>query len=879
MASAVAQIFHNLLNWVKPEAPGDTPTTVQVAMALTDRVSFSSLLSYRDYDDVNKMVFLESGSGPSAGFILQISPVLAAGMDLEAQLEAIISACPPDSVIQFGVLSTPQIRGFLNSWYLARTAVNTNPILAQIAKRRYDFMLATAGGPSMLPKSDLHPRNISYYVSVRIPYKGDATNSLEIEAFVANVRDLRNTTQGALSGAMMASQILDGSQIKFFIRELLNPHISPDKRVSDATPGVAMHKDLVDRNSRITITKEGFLGFASNPGAPDIVAVPVTVDTYPDMLALPLTSNVLGSPTSWEERITAPFWAYTTIHVLDADKSREALTTKLGALNKQTMTESAWFRSMMGHLFERKDNTDMILKETHQGHALVRMYSGINLYCPPDDAKKIVEQVKGIWRRSGFKLSEEKYIALPAFIASLPLQYTPSMDPPNRGLQRATLATSLNAASAALIQGDWYGTSPGRAVKASGEVEKQGAGPLFVSRRGQLACFDLLETSVNYNFIIAAASGSGKSFLAQEIVTDFLSKNGIARIIDVGRSYWRFCEVLGGTNMVFSASNPVSLNPFYNLDRRSDLDEMLPMLKAMLRQMAYPLQAEEDTPAWEYAAIEAAISGAWETNGKTTELSHVYHWLLNHNDKRAHDLAFQLEPFAVGRYGGWFNGPRLLSFDNNFIVVELEELKQDPELQSVVLTLIIHQVTTEMYLSGRERPKLLAIDEAWDLLGGVKTGKFIETAFRRARKYNGIAGVITQSFEDFERSPAAKAAIENAAWQFILHQRPESLEFAAANKRIVGGDGLLEILKTVRSGPGFSEVYVRGESGSGLYRFVTDRHTYYTFTTNPKDINRITTLTSKGHSIVEAIDILAKLDYQEMWGADIDEILGENVDA
>ena len=52
-------------------------------------------------------------------------------------------------------------------------------------------------------------------------------------------------------------------------------------------------------------------------------------------------------------------------------------------------------------------------------------------------------------------------------------------------------------------------------------------------------------------------------------------------------------------------------------------------------------------------------------------------------------------------------------------------------------------------------------------MGGIKTGRFIESAFRRARKYGGIVGVATQSFEDFEKSDAARAAISNAAWQLI----------------------------------------------------------------------------------------------------------------
>jgi hypothetical protein len=47
-----------------------------------------------------------------------------------------------------------------------------------------------------------------------------------------------------------------------------------------------------------------------------------------------------------------------------------------------------------------------------------------------------------------------------------------------------------------------------------------------------------------------------------------------------------------------------------------------------------------------------------------------------------------------------------------------------------------------------------------------------------------------------------------------------------------------------------------------------DRHSYYTFTTNPVDINKLDALTKGGKTIAEAIDILAKKDYAEMWTED-----------
>lgn len=858
---AASAAFRRIIDWVRPDAPAEMPLTTAMARSLVEHQRFTSLLSYRDVDPERNLVFLDDGT-PAVGFMLILSPLVVAGAAAEPQLESIIRACPTDTVLQYGVLSVPQVEGFLSDWLNARLAKNTRPLLRQMAERRYNFMRAAATGPSLIQSTRLHPRQQYFLLSVRVPFRGNVNIEREFNLFIDDVVELRNAVRGSLKATKIDSEPLPGEAIRFFLREILNPHLSPRERTTGSTPGAAMHLDLLDRNTRIKVEQGGRLSFNSDkPGAQPIVAVPMTVDIFPGELHLSSTCRVLGAPESYDDRISMPYFAYTTVHVLDRERSKDELTMKLGLLNRQTMSASEWYRSMMSHLYRRKDHaqllSDMIAKE----HRLVRAYSGITLYCHSDEARQGADYVKGLWQQSGFRLDTEPYLALPAFLASLPLQYSPAMDPPNKGLQRAQLCHSLNGASLSLVQGDWSGTGP----------EK--GGPLLISRKGQLCTLDLLRSSTNYNFVVVATSGAGKSVLANEIASDFLSKSGMVRIIDVGGSYARYCEVNGGINMTFDPEDPKSLNPLWGIETEDQLNELMPLMQDLLRQMAYPLRA--DAPDWEYSIIPRAVEAAWRTYGPSTEVRHVYEWLLKHADRRANDLADQLATFAVGRLSKWFNGPRQVAFQGDLVVLELERLNNDKELRSVVLALAIHSITRELYLADRSIPKLMMVDEAWDLLGGVGTGKFIETAFRRIRKYNGIAGIITQSFADFERTPAAKAALENAAWQFLLYQKPESISSALRNGWIQEGSYEAELLKTVRSGDGFSEVLVRGESGTGLYRLVLDQHSYYTFTTKAPEITAINELVSSGMTLPQAIDEMAHRAYVGRFGRErADEICG-----
>lgn len=863
-ASRVSRVLDGLVskatNWLRPQPPGEQPIPTQLAQALAERVSFHEWLGYRDFDDENKLIYLTSADTFRVGFMLGFAPLLVAGTDIESQLEAVLINCPPETVVQVGVLSSSQTQHTLDAWLHARLHQNRHANLAELALRRAEFFTAASqhDGSLTYGGTNFQPRKFFYYISVSLPFNGAPDDENAMEIFLKGVLGLRATLEGGLKGASIQSQVLDRPAFEMLMNELLNAQLTPEQRRERANSGMPLPGCLVERDARISVNPDGTILFSSQKdGASDIVATVLTMDAPPVEGWLPNTSKLLGHPLSRDDRINCPFWMHTTIVVQHAEKAKDRITMKLGSLNKQMMSESPWYRSMMGHLYTQKDELDGLMEAARHGHAPMRVWSGVVLYNAPDRSKRETEYVANLWRKAGFRCSPERYISLPVFLAGLPLMYDPATDQPGRGLQRANSVNSFNAATLMHVQGDWNGSAPHR------------GGPLLISRRGQLASIDLFDSSTNYNFVVIAQSGSGKSFFANEIAGDLLSRNGMVRIFDVGRSYKRFAQENKGTVLEFSADHPVSLNPFSGITKHADLFELMPMLKSLIRQMTYPLTDDERFEAeynWQYAAIEKAITAAWEDARENTGLKDVYLWMDDQDDPRYKDLAFQLHSYAVGRYAAWFNGPRQVQLDNDLIIVELEDLEVDPDLQAVVMTLMIHQITKDMYLSDpeRKRPKLLMVDEGWRLLGDKQSGGFIAKAFRTVRKYRGSAGAITQSYSDFAASDAARAALENATWSFVLKQKPESIDLAVSKKWIPEDETLIGMLKTVNSdgAQGFSEIFVRGEGGQGVYRFVTDRHSYWMYTTNPTDLERLAA-TQRAHQcdLIAAVDILAREDY------------------
>ena len=213
-----------------------------------------------------------------------------------------------------------------------------------------------------------------------------------------------------------------------------------------------------------------------------------------------------------------------------------------------------------------------------------------------------------------------------------------------------------------------------------------------------------------------------------------------------------------------------------------------------------------------------------------------------------------------GVHGRFFEGQANLEFENDFIVLELEELKGKTDLQAVVLQTVMARINQAIYL-GREdgRRKLLMIDEAWDLFGvSENAAKFIETAARRIRKYGGSLLTATQGINDYYATPAAQAAFENSDWMLLLAQKKASIEQLERSGRIPMDAHMKRALASITTVDGqYAEVMVLGPQGYSIGRLVLDPYTSLLYSTTNEDFIRIRELErQRGISTAEALDVL-----------------------
>ncbi|MEO0090984.1 MAG: ATP-binding protein, partial [candidate division WOR-3 bacterium] len=195
--------------------------------------------------------------------------------------------------------------------------------------------------------------------------------------------------------------------------------------------------------------------------------------------------------------------------------------------------------------------------------------------------------------------------------------------------------------------------------------------------------------------------------------------------------------------------------------------------------------------------------------------------------------------------------------NDEFVVLELEHLKPLKDLFSVIVLVVLNAVTFDLYLSDRTTPRMVLLDEAWQFLQDTKAFQdVIEEGYRRARKYYGSFGIITQSILDLEHFGRVGQVINsNAGFKFYL----ESGDFALAKEK-----GLLPfkdelsfyMLNSIKyNAPRYSEIFVYSERfGSGIIRLTVDDYSYYIYTSNPREIGEIESMVKSGMSYDEAIN-------------------------
>lgn len=175
-------------------------------------------------------------------------------------------------------------------------------------------------------------------------------------------------------------------------------------------------------------------------------------------------------------------------------------------------------------------------------------------------------------------------------------------------------------------------------------------------------------------------------------------------------------------------------------------------------------------------------------------------------------------------------------FDETFVVLEIDSIKDDPLLFPLV-TLIIMDVFLQKMRIKKNR-KVLVIEEAWKAIASPLMAEYIKFMYKTARKFWASVGVVTQEIQDIIGSEIVKEAIINNSDVVMLLDQSKFKERFDTIKTILGLTDVdckkiftINRLENKEGRSFFREVFIRRGTTSGVYGVEEPRECYMTYTT------------------------------------------------
>ena len=809
----------------------------------------SDLLPWTAYWETEQLFAIEGekeGSIEAIGYAIEMNPQTGAGEDMSRLIQEIFRDMPRGAGVQVMLWGSPDVQAFLEDFRsVVRLEKLQDDAQRALIARMTEERIAHYRKASARPLVSSRPSVMRQYravMSVVVPVKDTEFRTLE------RILSMRESQVSKLKTYYQFRKVWNAEDLIDWVRTLLHPaRLSMSPIAYD--DGQALRYQMIERDTSVSVQRLGLAVQA--PTGASVCIRGLSAQSYPKKFELHDVSRMLGDADKGSMGYPCPFLITLGAEILDYDEHKEHV--KLKTARAVQVAESPMGKALPD-TGKRAADWRLLQNAYDEGGGAVHLYHQVLLFAEPDLVAEADEAARAIWRSMGFAVSGDTYMQVQALLSSLPMALGPSLLRDIRISKRYSTKTTGNAASMAPVLGEWRGV--GRPVLS------------FTGRSGQCIGVDLFANpSGNYNGCVVGTSGSGKSAFLNELAERYLAMGAKVWIIDVGRSYEKLCHALGGQFIEFTREANVILNPFTMVE---DLDEDMEMLKPLIAQMISPSRPLSD---YELSQIELALRGLWDDRGPNSTIDMLAERLklACHDggtleageaeacDPRIRDLAVQLTSYtSLGSYGRYFEGQHTVNFNSNLVVLELEELKSRKDLQAVALFILMYRITQEMYLAPRDQPKIVIVDEAWDLLVGGQTAKFLEAGYRRARKHGGAFLTGTQGINDYYRSPASQAALENADWLFMLRQKQESI--AKLEEKLAFTPHMAHLVSSLRTEQGsFSEVFVScGQAGYGVGMLLLDPYSQLMGSANARDFSAVNAKRAEGLSMADAVDAVLR---------------------
>lgn len=359
--------------------------------------------------------------------------------------------------------------------------------------------------------------------------------------------------------------------------------------------------------------------------------------------------------------------------------------------------------------------------------------------------------------------------------------------------------------------------------------------PVVTFRTRQSSLYSLDPTSkrlANYNWLVSGTSGAGKSFFVNSLLLQSLSLDPRVFIVDIGGSYNKITEFLGGRVLSLDTDSGPSVGPFFMRKSTDDKEERRRRehIELIFQEMC---RDEGKLPSVEERALlHDALQPFFELDELPTHPILALQTSLSEVDNpKAKRMSLLLRRFSFGSaFGDFLDNPHPLELKDSVVTFDLKGLKEFDDLLRVVELILCSAIWQS--LRERNRFTYIVLDEvAFSLLR--TQPQFVDELVSTVRKHFASVVICVQGLEKITSNPAGGAILANTNFKAILQQRgdargyEEPLGLKAIETRLIRS---LE-----RRKGSFSDIFLMDDDRRALLRYEPNALEYLLSTSDPRE--------------------------------------------
>ena len=380
--------------------------------------------------------------------------------------------------------------------------------------------------------------------------------------------------------------------------------------------------------------------------------------------------------------------------------------------------------------------------------------------------------------------------------------------------------------------------------------------PLGMNKQtGVPVLFDNFHSSLaNYNMVIFAKSGAGKSVTMKTLISRSAVLMGIESLaLDAEGEYKIVAESLGGINVIISPTSNTIINLF-DIEEEKIKDEITGRERTVLNvenkiedvtqaliTMARGSTRSEEVNELTKQIIAEAVAEEYTRCGITADPNSLYvnsgsgirlggsrekkimptigSWYktllkkAEENTDENYTFHYSYLKKVMKQYVRELNG-QMAYFDGqstfdllegvpfiNLDISQLEERFARPLAQQILLSWIWEKFVKKNSEDRKKATKKrVLVDEAWMLLPFPEAVDFLNKMARRARKRNVSLAIVSQRFQDFYEKPEAQAVLTSSDTKLFLAQDKSEIEYLKEVFKLSEGEANFLITCTIGEG-------------------------------------------------------------------------------